>query len=201
MVGIKIFVRLCRKVEPSFYRRKGIKLKDAQLYFLSDQYYADFPDDKLMRNKEMVAGHLGNRPCFFAFSDRKTPEIFWLVPISSKIDKYKYEEQKKINKYGRCNTIRFGVVLGREAAFLIQNMCPVTDKYISPYIDKNKQPIKIDDRTKDDVVKNAHEVLGIANRGAKIIFPDIKAIYSALVQQLEQSKNEITGVSSEKYKK
>lgn len=72
--------------------------------------------------------------------------------------------------------------------FLIQNMCPATDKYISPYIDKNKQPIKIDDRIIADVVKNAHEVLGIANRGAKIIFPDIKTIYAALVYQLEQQK-------------
>ena len=28
----------------------------AQLYFLSDQYYQDFPDDKLMKNKDTV-GH------------------------------------------------------------------------------------------------------------------------------------------------
>ena len=38
------------------------------------------------------------------------------------------------------------------------------------------------------MVKNAHEVLGIANRGAKIIFPDIKTIYATLVHQLEQEK-------------
>lgn len=163
-------------------------MKEAQLYFLSDQYYRDFPDDKLMRNKEMIAGRSSDRPCFFAFSDKKIPEISWLVPISSKTEKYRYEEQKKINKHGRCNTIRFGSVLGREAAFLIQNMCPVTDKYISPYIDKNKQPIKIDNRVIADVIKNAHEVLGIANRGAKIIFPDIKTIYATLVHQLEQEK-------------
>jgi hypothetical protein len=78
---------------------------------------------------------------FFAFSDKNQPDIFWLVPISSRIEKYKFEEQKKIKKYGRCNTIRFGTVLGRECAFLIQNMCPVTNRYITPYIDKNKQQI------------------------------------------------------------
>lgn len=26
----------------------------AQLYFLSDQYYQDFPDDKLMQNKDIM---------------------------------------------------------------------------------------------------------------------------------------------------
>ena len=51
-------------------------------------------------------------PMLFAFLDKKNPEIYWLIPISSKIDKYRHEAQK-INKYGRCNTIRFGLVLGR----------------------------------------------------------------------------------------
>ena len=29
-------------------------MPDAQLYFLSDQYYIDFPDDKLMKNKVVL---------------------------------------------------------------------------------------------------------------------------------------------------
>ena len=32
----------------------------AQLYFLSDQYYQDFPDDKLMKNKDTVDGVNGS---------------------------------------------------------------------------------------------------------------------------------------------
>ena len=39
----------------------------AQLYFLSDQYYQDFPDDKLMKNKDTINGMPHSRPCFFAF--------------------------------------------------------------------------------------------------------------------------------------
>lgn len=168
----------------AFYRG-DIKMGEAQLYFLSDQYYVDFPDDKLMRNKEIVAGQISRRPCFLAFADKAVPKIFWLVPISSRVEKYRREEQKKIERYGRCNTIRFGTVLGREAAFLIQNMCPVTGRYMTPYVDKNKRPIRLDGRVVADVVRNAHEVLGIANRGARVIFPDIKAIYAALVLQLQ----------------
>ena len=82
-------------------------MPDAQLYFLSDQYYIDFPDDKLMKNKDTIDGIAHSRPCFLAFPDAKNPAIYWLVPISSRYEKYQKIAQAKIEKYGRCNTIRF----------------------------------------------------------------------------------------------
>lgn len=145
-------------------------MADAQFYFLSDQYYLDFPDDKLMKNKDMIDGVPHNRHCFFTFSDKNNSEISWIVPISSQYAKFKRIEQSKIKKYGRCNTIRFGMVLGRETAFLIQNMCPATGNYLTPYIDKNSCPIRIDNRVAADVTKNAWDVLAMAKRGAKVIF-------------------------------
>lgn len=63
-------------------------MQRAQLYFLSDQYYMDFPDDRLMKNKDMIDGVPHNRPCFFAFRDSKIKEINWIVPISSKYEKF-----------------------------------------------------------------------------------------------------------------
>ncbi len=158
----------------------------AQLYFLSDQYYLDFPDDKLMKNKDVIQGVPHNRPCFFAFHDSKISDIYWIVPISSRVEKFKQLEQDKIKKYGRCNTIRFGTVLGRETAFLIQNMCPATKKYLTAYVDKNKQPIRIDDRVAADIEKNARIVLGMAKRGAKVIFPNVFIIYRGLEKQLAE---------------
>ncbi len=158
-----------------------------QLYFLSDQYYLDFPDKKLMKNKDMIDGIQHNRPCFFAFHDSKKPDIHWIIPISSKHEKYRSIAQEKIQKYGQCNTIRFGTVLGRETAFLIQNMCPATSKYLTAYIDKNNCPIRIDDRVAADVTKNARHVLALARRGARVIFPDIFKIYDQLEQQISES--------------
>ena len=137
-----------------------------------------------MRNKDTIDGVPHSRPCFFAFSDAKIPEIYWIIPISSKYDKYKRIEMDKIKKYGRCNTIRFGTFLGRDTAFLIQNMCPATKKYLTPYIDKNQQPIQIDGRIASDVEKNARIALAMAKRGAKVIFPDIFAIFRVLEEQL-----------------
>ena len=77
----------------------------------------------------MAEGISHDRPCFCAFQDSKTG-LFWLVPISSKIQKFRRIYQNKVNKYGRCDTIDFGYVLGHEKAFLLQNMCPVLDRYI-----------------------------------------------------------------------
>lgn len=169
---------------------------EAQLYFLSDQYYQDFLDDKLMKNKDVTDGSEHKRPCFFTFSDAKVLGIYWIVPISSQYEKFKRIEQDKIRKYGRCNTIRFGMVLGRNTAFLIQNMCPATGKYLTPYIDKNNRPIRIDNRVAADVIKNARDVLAMAKRGAKVIFPDVFKIYHGLEQQL-LTQTQDDGVSIE----
>ena len=65
-------------------------------------------------------------------------------------------------------------------------MCPATEKYLIPYIDKNNQPIRIDGRVADDVERNARNVLAIAKRGAKVIFPDVFEIFQGLERQLQQ---------------
>lgn len=172
---------------------------ETQLYFLSDEYYQDFPDDKLMKNQEMIDGIAHNRPCFFALPDTKEPAIYWIVPISSKYQKFKRIEQDKIRKHGKCNTIRFGTVLGRNTAFLIQNMCPAIEKYLTAYIDKNNVPIRIDDRVAEDVSKNARTVLAMAKRGAKVVFPDIFKIYNELIQQLQKEKqHQTSGLNEER---
>ncbi|MCL2190182.1 MAG: hypothetical protein FWC16_14395 [Defluviitaleaceae bacterium] len=160
-------------------------MENGTFCFLSDQYYRDFNDEHLMQNKETVDGIAHDRPCFFVFQDSINPQIYWLVPISSKYEKYKTIYDKKVARYGKCNTIRFGKVLGNQAAFLIQNMCPVTKSYIREvYTDKKGVAVQIDGRIVRDVVSNAREVLAIAKRGVRIIFPDVNAIYNALCAQL-----------------
>lgn len=159
-------------------------MKHLHLYFLSDQYYKDFPDPKLMRNKEAVGAQLHRRPFFFPFKDEKIPDIYWLVPISSQVDKFKIVAKKKEIKYGHCNTIRFGQVLGREAAFLIQNMCPVTAPYLLPYMDSNLLPVYIRDDLAEDVIQNAKSVLRLLEKYPYIVFPAVQEIYIQLSKQL-----------------
>ena len=138
-----------------------------------------------MRNKEIFNNEQADRPCFFVFRDSENQDIIWLIPISSKYDKYKKIYDKNMEKYGRCPTIRFGEVLGTQAAFLIQNMSPATEKYIhNIYLDKNDVPVTIDNRVILDVVTNAKNVLARSERGVKLIFPDVYKIKKMLIDSL-----------------
>lgn len=112
-------------------------------YFLTDQYYLDFSDENLMQNKEPDHGASHDRPCFYAFRDGKTG-LYWMIPVSSQVDKFKPICQRKIQRYGRCDTIVFGQVLGHEKVFLIQNMCPVTPAYIKNQYMDSAVPVRID---------------------------------------------------------
>jgi hypothetical protein len=74
-------------------------MESGHFYFLDDSYFVDFPDQYLMKNKEMINGQMHDRPCFFSFTDAST-QLFWMIPISSKVKKYKGIYQKKVNAFG-----------------------------------------------------------------------------------------------------
>jgi hypothetical protein len=157
-----------------------------------------------MQNKEIINGIRHDRPCFYAFPDSKYEKLFWCVPISSKVEKYQDVFDKKIQKYGKCNTIRFGDVMGQKRAFLIQNMFPITKDYIADvYIDRNtNKEVTIEPKISKDIQTNAREVLKLNSRGIPVIFPDVQKIKTALIQQLEKTHNsEYTPPSEPKLEK
>lgn len=156
-------------------------------YYLSDQYFVDFPDKGLMRNKESVDGQDHDRPCFYAFQDKKTG-IFWMIPFSSKVEKYTGIHAQKVQKYGKCDTIVFGEVLGHQKAFLIQNMCPATEKYVkSEYIDsRTSVPVRISGKLEKELQRKSGKVLAMQRKGIRLIFPDVLAIEKVLLADKEQ---------------
>lgn len=166
-------------------------MKDCHFYFISDSFFQDFPDKNLMQNKEIINGIRHDRPCFYAFHDSKYEELLWCVPISSKVEKYQNIFDKKIQKYGKCNTIRFGEVMGQKRAFLIQNIFPITTDYIADvYIDKNtKKEVTIDPKISKDIQNNAREVLKLNFRGIPVIFPNVLKIEATLIQKLDKTQN------------
>lgn len=151
-------------------------------YFLTDQYFIDFPDQYLMQNKEVVNGVVHDRPCFFAFQDGKTG-LYWMIPFSSKVAKYKSIYAQKVQKNGICDTIAFGEVLGHEKAFLIQNMCPITPKYMkNQYIDSvSCTPVRLNGAFEAQLIQQARKVLALQRRGAHLIFPDVLGIEKSLL--------------------
>ena len=150
-------------------------------YYIKDQYFLDFPDSSLMQNKDADANGLHGRPCYLCFTDEEN-DIFWFIPISSRVEKYKKIYDKKVEKYKHCDTIQFANVLGKERAFLIQNMCPVTLEYIDyEYKSSDGSPVEIQKNKAFKIIRKAKRVLQIAkNDNSKIVFSDIIKIEEAL---------------------
>ncbi len=152
-------------------------LKDKRFYFIRDEYYEKFPDCNLMGNKE---GH-HNRPCYYCYDyDR----FFMMVPISSQLEKYQAIYDEKIKKYSSYDGIVFGFVNGKKRAFLIQNLCPVTEEFISEVytIEKGTVEVTIDDKLSEEIGKKVRKVMAMYKKGIKITLTDIKKIIDALSQ-------------------
>ena len=154
-------------------------------YFLKQEYFDDFPDPFLMSNKESIDGESHNRPCFYAFADDTHPELFWLIPVSSKVEKYQRVYDKKIAKYRHCDTIAIGNFLGDKTAFLIQNMCPATEEYISEEYVRNNIPAAIASNFEADIIAKARRVLALQRHGHNLIFPDVLTIEAKLIDKLK----------------
>jgi hypothetical protein len=106
-----------------------------------------------------------------------------MIPFSSQVSKFREIYNNKIQKYMRCDTIVFGEVLGHEKAFLIQNMCPIIDKYIkNEYIDANANvPVRVSGLLEKELKDKAAKVLALQRRGSKLIFPDVLEIEKKLI--------------------
>lgn len=98
------------------------------VYFVSDSFFNTFPSPYWMQNKNE------NRPHYYAFMDRSG--LIWMIPMSSQVEKYKAKIQNEEKKHGTGNCVFYcvGKFAGKEQAFIISGMFPVTKEYIiRPY--------------------------------------------------------------------
>ena len=161
-------------------------METGKLYFVKNEFYERFKDCGLLENKEIVNGTLHGRPCCYMFCfDNKQKDIYWMIPISSKISKYKKEYQRSMEKYYMCDNISFGYILGEERAFLPQNLFPITEEYIdSVYIDKNTSlPITIPANLMAELNKKARKKIRYNQQGKKLGMSNITKIYNELMKE------------------
>ena len=153
-------------------------------YFIKDLFFDIIDDPELMQNKEN-----GNkRPCYYCFKSKTYDDIIWFIPVSTKIEKYqkiynyKIQKQIKLGKKPSIDTIVFGNVANTYSVFLIQNMFPVTQKYVESQYIKNKVAIRLSNKLQTEVIYKANKVLNLYNHGMKnIIFPNVDKILEQLL--------------------
>lgn len=158
-----------------------MKIENGKFYFVKDEFFEKINDKTILLNKEN-----GNkRPCYYCFRDYDNNGIIWFVPISSKVEKYKKIYNYKISKFKKVDTIVFGKVNGRERTFLIQNMFPITEKYIQEKYIQNNKDVEITYTLGKEIEEKANQVLKLAERGKKVIFTNIIKIKEILLNEIE----------------
>lgn len=165
-------------------------MKTGKLYFVKDEFYEKFKDFGLLENKDIIDGKPHNRPCCYLFKFEEMNEnVYWMIPISSQVEKYENQYETSLNKYGICDNISFGYILGKKCAFLPQNMFPITEKYINNiYIDKNtNKPITISKNLIVELNKKGRKKIRYNQNGKVFGFSKIMKIYNELLKELNVS--------------
>ena len=159
-----------------------------KLYFIKDEYFEKFPNQKLLTNKEVTEQGERNRPCYYAFSDEENSEIKWMVPVSSKVEKFKRKYEQSIRKYGQCDVLTFGFVKGNENTFSIQNMCPVIEKYIlNEYMDvQTGLPIQIASDTRREINAKVRKIIRLHKKGIQLAHADILWMKEEMLKELDR---------------
>ncbi|MBP3284685.1 MAG: hypothetical protein J6M02_04225 [Clostridia bacterium] len=154
-------------------------IESGKFYFIKDSFFDLFKEYGLMQNKEN-----GNkRPCYFCFKDLEDEEIIWFVPISSKVDKYKAIYDKKIRNKKRVYNFVFGKVLGKEKAFLIQNIFPTTEEYIENVYRNKESDVEITEALKENIISVSMNVIKLAKKGINIPFYNILEMKNILLSK------------------
>lgn len=157
-----------------------MEVKQGYSYHIKDEFFDMIQDKYLMSNKENGS----YRPHFLAIQDNKNQELYWMIPISSQVEKYKGIIEKKVKRYGKCNTIIIGKFAGRDNAFLIQNAFPVIKKYFDHVHTIENKPIMIHSRLERELTVNLREVIAMYKRGIRLIFPNIQYIQEKMEEEL-----------------
>lgn len=148
------------------------------VYHIDDNYFTIANDDKLLRNKE----NNNYRPHYYATKDNNG--LIWAVPMSSQYEKYERIYNEKIAKYGKCDSIVLGSFDGRRTAFLLQNMFPVTERYIHHIHTRNNNPVPVNHKYQVQIDRNISKLKLLSQQGYKVVFTDIIRLEKIMLQEL-----------------
>ena len=149
------------------------------VYFVKDGFFDLVQDPYLMKNYPET-----KRPHYYAIQDRKTG-LFWMIPCSSKVDKYKRIIARQKKSGHAVTTIRIETIAGRRSALLLAGYVSICGKFLEPYF-RSGHPVRIGD---PDIVRSiersANQVVGMIRAGVRFIKyqPDALRIERILLEE------------------
>jgi len=153
-----------------------MEIKTGYLYHIKDEYFDVVNDENLMQNHERGK----KRPTYFTIKDKS---ILWFIPISSKVSKYQKIIDKKIEKYGFCNTIIIRKIADDDAAILLQNAFPTLEKYIDHIHTVDGVPLRVPTDLQNEIKSMFKNMLGLKNRGTNLFFTDIDGLKAKMMEE------------------
>ena len=169
-------------------------MKRTGFYIVKERFFDDMSDPFLKGNKGE------NRPHYYCFEDTHTG-IFWMIPLSSRIDKYKKIIEKKEQAGKPCDILHIvNLDDNRESVFLIQDMFPITEEYIErKYTIAGNHLMLTSEHTARTIEKKAKKVLAMVKNGVKFTptQPDVMKILEKLKGGVESALDEADRLAEE----
>ena len=152
-------------------------VEKAGFYIIKNEFFEIMSDPYLKWNKGE------NRPHYYCFEE-KNKEIYWMIPVSSRIDKYKNIIKEKKQEGKPCDILHIAKLDNdKESVFLIQDMFPITEKYIERKYTISGEHLRVTSQhTVREIDKKARKVLGMLKRGVRFTptQPNIHSILDKL---------------------
>ena len=155
------------------------------LYFISNAFFEKVNDPFLKINYQET-----KRPHYFALYDEKT-KLFWMVPCSSKVAKYRGIIQKKKERHKAADAIQIVKIFDKESVLLFQDMFPTIAKYIDGQYIKGGQAVRVaDPKVIAELEKVAHKIINLLHRGVRFTptQPDVLHIEQLMLAETQVKK-------------
>ena len=131
-------------------------------YIIDDLFFEKFNDPFLKGNKSE------NRPHYYCFKDTNEG-LYWIIPLSSRINKYQKIINQRLKNHKPCDILHI-CTLSKQSVFLIQDMFPITQKYIKRKYTINSNHLILKNQNEIRIIKQkAERILNQINRGQHCI--------------------------------
>lgn len=154
-------------------------------YCLSETFFERFDYLWVMKNHKM-GNEVGYRPYICAFQDPTDPEIYWMVPLSTKLEKF--QKLAQIRK-DHGNEKHFGIyILGfggrnKKAAAVISSLIPIREADIKSAFEVSGDWKGLEQGDIANIHGIAKGALDAHNRGIPVLCTPVSAIYAELLKE------------------
>ena len=130
-------------------------------YTLDDKFFDDFPDSNLKSNKNQ------KRPFYYCLKDING--LYWMIPCTSQIEKYD-AFIARANLQGKPTDKWHKIKMGsKENILLIQDIFPVTEKYIAKAFIRNNIHQKIaSEKEQKLILMKANKIMALTKYKGKL---------------------------------